>query len=137
MVAGYHFVTAAGRTPAATNRSENARKLPLILQPRSPALLEGGRGGQWHDGNRMEWPWIGLLRPGGTGVYRLPGRIRDLQRRHPPSQDRQGGGGSAPADASLKPGAPLSTARLDLPNPGCISARLTSELLLLLRRDRR
>src|SRR5437867_11370239 len=105
MVAGYHFVTAAGSTPAATNRSENARKLPLLLQPRSPALLEGGGGGQWHDGHRMEWPWIGLLGPGGTGVYRLPVRLRNLRRRYPPSQGHQRRAGSAPADAALTPGA--------------------------------
>ena len=38
VVAGCHFVASAGSTQAATNRSENARKLPLLDQLRDKAL---------------------------------------------------------------------------------------------------
>ncbi len=70
-------------------------------------------------------------------VHRLPGRVRDLQRRHPSPAYRRGGAQPARADAALQSGAARPAARRPGGAAGRDRARQSPEVLLHQQRHRR
>ena len=87
----------------------------------------------------LEWsgPGLATVRPPGPGVHRLPGRLRHLQRRGEPPQDRQGRHRSDAAHGAQQPGAAGALARCAVPGAGRGYAGRPAELLLHQQRHRR